>query len=136
MKWSSEFKQLAPDEVKLLAELARSRGQDGERNALLILLLSETGLSIPKVLSLTPSSIQRFDGEHILSIIRKWKKPVVVACPEWLADKLKSFAYDRGISPNERFFKISGAIAREIIYYVLRIYKMRYSKPTPRKDNT
>jgi hypothetical protein len=37
----------------------------------------------------------------------KGKKPRVIACPERLAEKLKSYAYEKNIGPIERFFPIN-----------------------------
>jgi Tfp pilus assembly protein PilP len=53
-----------------------------------------------------PLSIQRFEGKPILSVIGKGRKLRLVACPQSLADKLKSYAYERKIEPQSRLFPI------------------------------
>jgi len=105
---------LTPSEVRILSEAA-STGRQGGRDALLILLLFQTGLRISEALSLTPSSIQRFEGKPILAVMGKGKKPRLVACPERLVDKLRSFAYEHKVDPHDRVFKINRSRAWQII---------------------
>ena len=105
---------LTPQEVKLLVEAVKSTRQ-GERDALLAETLWQVGLRISEALSLTPSHIQRFEGKPVLSVIGKGKKLRLVACPQSLADKLKSYAYERKIEPSKPFFQIKRARAWQII---------------------
>jgi len=105
---------LTSDEVRLLVEEARKR-RKGERDALLILLLFQTGLRISEALSLTPSKIESFEGRPVLRIVGKGGKPRVVALPENLADKMKAYAYEKGIKINERFFPINRQRAWQIL---------------------
>ncbi len=102
------------EEVRALVEAANV-GRHAQRDALLILLLFQTGLRISEALTLTPSRLGSFDGKPVLSIIGKGKKPRLVACPERLADKLKSYAYEKNISPDQRLFKINRSRAWQII---------------------
>lgn len=97
---------LTREEVTLLSEEAK-RGRKGERDSLLILLLFQTGLRISEALSLTPSKIEHFEGGFVLRFIGKDRKERVVAFPERLADKLRSYAYQNGIRPDQRFFPIN-----------------------------
>jgi site-specific recombinase XerD len=76
---------LTPEEVRFLIDGIKST-RHGQRDCLLILLLFQTGLRISEALSLTPSSIQGFEGKPVLSIVGKGRKPRLVACPERLAD--------------------------------------------------
>jgi len=68
---------LTGDEVSLLVEEARKR-RKGKRDALLILLLYQTGLRVSEALSLTPSKIEMFEGRAVLRIVGKGGKPRVV----------------------------------------------------------
>ena len=97
---------LTPDEVNLLVEEARKR-RYGERDALLILFLYQTGSRISEALSLTPSKIEVFEGRQVLRVMGKGRKPRVVALPERLADKMRSYAYERTIKLDEKFFPIN-----------------------------
>ena len=65
------------DEVRLLVEEARKR-RKGERDALLILILFQTGLRISEALSLTPFKIEIFEGKPILRFVGKGKRERVV----------------------------------------------------------
>ncbi len=105
---------LTPEEVKILVEKANT-GRHGQRNSLLILVLFQTGLRISEALSLTPSSIQNFNGKPVLSIIGKGKKPRLIACPERLADKLKAYAYENKIPHDKPLFPINRSRAWQII---------------------
>lgn len=105
---------LTSDEVRLLVEEARER-RKGERDALLILVLFQTGLRISEALSLTPSKIEIFEGRPALRFVGKGRKPRVVALPERLADKFRSYAYQKGIKPDQKFFPINRQRAWQII---------------------
>jgi len=110
---------LTGDEINLLVEEARKR-RKGERDALLILLLYQTGLRISEALSLTPSKIEMFGGKPVLRFTGKGKKERVVALPERLADKLKAYAYEKNVKLDERFFPINRQRAWQIIKEVSR----------------
>ena len=84
---------LTREEVRLLVEEAKRRPRKGERDALLIQVLYQTGLRISEALSLTPSSIREFEGKPALEVLGKGRKLRLVACPERLADKLRAYAY-------------------------------------------
>jgi site-specific recombinase XerD len=105
---------LTPSEVHTLSETALD-GRQGVRDSLLVILLFQTGLRISEALSLTPSSIQRFEGKPVLSVIGKGRKLRFVACPQPLVDKLKSYAFDCKIEPRDPFFPIKRSRAWQII---------------------
>jgi len=105
---------LTSDEVNLLESEARKR-RKGERDSLLILLLYQTGLRISEALSLTPSCIEMLEGKPVLRFTGKGKKERVVALPERLANKLRAYAYQKEIKPDERFFPINRQRAWQII---------------------
>lgn len=105
---------LTAEEVRLLVE-ALNGERNAKRNSLLILLLFQTGLRISEALKLTPSSIQMFEGKPVLSVMGKGKKPRLISCPERLAEKLKSYAYEKKISPKDRLFLINRSRAWQII---------------------
>jgi integrase/recombinase XerD len=104
---------LTPEEVKLLAKA--TEGKRHGRDSLLILLLFQTGLRISEALSLTPSSIQRFEGKPVISVVGKGKKLRMIAIPDRLVDRLKSYAYEKKLSPNDHFFPIKRSRAWQVI---------------------
>ncbi|MBS3921312.1 MAG: tyrosine-type recombinase/integrase [Deltaproteobacteria bacterium] len=104
---------LTPDDIRLLLNGLEERHK--QRDRLLILLLFQTGLRISEALSLTPFHIELFDGKPVLSIIGKGRKPRLIACPERLVDRLKSYAYEKKIGPHDRFFRINRSRAWQII---------------------
>ena len=106
---------LTREEVKLLVEEAKRRPRKGERDALLIQVLYQTGLRISEALSLTPSSIREFEGKPALEVLGKGRKLRLVACPERLADKLRAYAYKKGLGPKDRFFPINRQRAWQIL---------------------
>ena len=110
---------LTGEEVRVLSEEAR-KGRKGERDALLILLLFQTGLRISEALSLTPSKIDLFEGRPILRFIGKGRKERVVALPERLADKLHAYAYQNDIRPDDKFFAINRQRAWQILKEISR----------------
>lgn len=105
---------LTPEEVKRLVEIA-SKERQGERNCLLIILLFQSGLRISEALSLTPSHLQKFDGQSIISVIGKGRKLRTISIPERLADRLKGYAYEKKLGANDRFFDINRQRAWQII---------------------
>ena len=110
---------LTCDEVRALAQEAKRR-RKGERDSLLILLLYQTGLRISEALSLTPSHIESFEGRPVLRVVGKGGKERVVALPERLADKLRAYAYEKGLKADERFFPINRQRAWQIIKEVAK----------------
>lgn len=75
----------------------------------------QTGLKISEALSLTPSHIESFEGRPVLRVVGKGKKERVVALPERLADKLRAYAYQKEIKPDEKFFPINRQRAWQIL---------------------
>jgi len=102
-KASRTVPYLLPQEVTGLVEAVKETRQ-GQRDGLLIRVLFQTGLRISEALSLTPSHIQKFEGKSILSIIGKGRKPRLVAIPERLVDRLKGYAFEAKLSPQDPFF--------------------------------
>jgi len=111
---------LTPDEVKQLVVEARKR-RNGERDALLLLLLYQTGLRISEALSLTMTHIHRFEGRPVLKVIGKGRKPRVIACPDQLENQLKAYAYTKKLQPNDQIFPINRQRAWQIIKEVSRM---------------
>ncbi len=116
---------LTSDEVNLLVSETKKR-RKGERDALLILVLFQTGLRISEALSLTPSHIESFEGRPVLRVVGKGGKERVVALPERLADKLRAYTYEKNIKINEKFFPINRQRAWQIIKEVAK--KARITK--------
>ena len=104
---------LTPEEVQQLS--AACQGRHRERDALLIDTLYQTGLRISEALALTPRQLGSLHGGTVLTIQGKGGKPRLVACPELLAARLKSYAYDRGLGLDDRFFPINRKRGWQII---------------------
>jgi integrase/recombinase XerD len=102
---------LTPEEISRLCEGCRGRQQD--RDALLILLLFQTGLRISEALSLTVGHLSRQPGT--LEVLGKGKKVRLVACPAPLVHRLKAYAFDRGLGPEDRLFPVGRKRAWQII---------------------
>jgi len=94
---------LTPEEVLQVAEAAKT-SRNGDRDNLLVILLFQTGLRISEALSLTPRHIGRYEGAPVLHIKGKGKKDRLVACPESLANRLRSYAYEHKLGNQDRFF--------------------------------
>ena len=105
---------LTPEEVHQIARAARA-SKKGARAYLLITLLFQTGLRISEALSLTPRHIGRYEGLPVLHIRGKGKKDRLVACPERLANSLRSYAYEHKLGLDDRFFSINRSRAFQII---------------------
>jgi integrase/recombinase XerD len=95
---------LTPQEVNQIAKACEGRNK--ERDELLILTLFQTGLRISEALSITPRRIDNQNGQAVIFVVGKGKKPRMVACPNNLAHRLKSYAFDKKLGPDERVFKI------------------------------
>jgi len=106
---------LTVEEVKQIEDAARNNKCNGERNSILIQLLFETGLRVSEALSLTPRLINEYEGHAVLFIKGKGKKSRMVACPDNLAYRLKSFAYTKKLELDDRIFKITRARAWQIV---------------------
>ena len=108
---------LSAKEVQAMARACQGRHQ--VRDGLLILTLFQTGLRISEALSLTPRKIDTYAGHAVLYIEGKRMKqtinPRMVACPDALADRLKSYALDKKVGPDERLFRINRKRAWQII---------------------
>jgi integrase/recombinase XerD len=104
---------LTSEEVGLMAQACQGRHQ--ARDELLIMTLFQTGLRISEALSITPRKVGNFGGGAVLHIEGKGRKPRAVACPEPLAHRLKSYAFDRQLELDDQIFKINRKRAWQII---------------------
>jgi integrase/recombinase XerC len=102
---------LTPDEVQRLC--ASCRGRQRDRDALLILVLFQTGLRVSEALTLTVGHLNRQPGA--LEVRGKGGKARLVACPAALSHRLKAFAFDRGLGPGDRLFPVGRKRAWQII---------------------
>jgi site-specific recombinase XerD len=102
---------LSPDEVRRLC--AGCRGRHRERDALLILVLFQTGLRISEALSLTAGHLNRHPG--VVEILGKGGKQRMVACPAPLSHRLKAYAFDQGLGPEDRIFPLGRKRAWQIL---------------------
>jgi integrase/recombinase XerD len=110
---------LTAEEVERISQQAK-RGRNGERNSLLIDLLFQSGLRISEALSITPRHLQEFEDMPCLSIMGKGKKPRRIACPQTLAYRLKSYAYEKKLDIDDRFFPIWRTTAWYLIKKITR----------------
>lgn len=94
---------------------AAAKGRRGERDALLIRMLFETGLRISEALSITLAHLQQFEGQPVLMILGKGGKPRMVACPKTLAESLQAYAFRHGLQVADRVFPINRKRAHQII---------------------
>jgi len=60
---------LTPEEVRQLESAALTAPRKGERDALLIRVLFQTGLRISEALTLTPKHVEIFEGRPSFSVI-------------------------------------------------------------------
>ena len=102
---------LTPEEIQQLC--AACRGRRWDRDALLILVLFQTGLRISEALSLTVGHLSRQPGAP--EVLGKGGKMRLVACPAPLVHRLKAYAFDRGLGPADRLFPVGRKRAWQII---------------------
>jgi integrase/recombinase XerD len=106
---------LTPDEVRQLEDAALEAPRKGDRNALLVRVMFQTGLRISEALSLTPAHVEVFDGRPAFRIVGKGSKPRRVACPITLAESLQAYAFRHGLQRTDRFFPINRFRGYQII---------------------
>ncbi len=94
---------LTAEEVRQLESGALEAPRTGDRNALLVRVMFQTGLRISEALSLTPAHVEIFEGRPTFRIIGKGNKPRRVACPVTLAESLQAYAFRRGLQSIDRF---------------------------------
>ncbi len=95
---------LTPEEVRQLEQAALKSPRKGERDALLLRVLFQTGLRISEALSLTPAHLEIFEGRPSFRIVGKGNKPRRVACPITLGESLQAYAFRHQLANGERFF--------------------------------
>ncbi len=98
---------LTPEEVRQLESAALEAPRKGERDALLIRVLFQTGLRISEALTLTPTHVEIFEGRPCFRFVGKGAKPRRVACPVTLAESLQAYAFRHGLTSGDRFFSIN-----------------------------
>ena len=102
---------LSPGEVRRLC--GGCQGRHRERDGLLILVLFQTGLRVSEALSLTVGHLNRHPG--VLEVRGKGGKTRLVACPAPLNHRLKAYAFDQGLGPEDRLFPVGRTRAWQII---------------------
>ncbi len=106
---------LTPAEVFMMADAA-AENRNGQRDKLMILLLFETGLRVSEAVSLTPRQIGQSEGKPVIYLKKgKGRKPRLVACPEDLAHRIRSYAYSAEIGIDDRIFPINRKRAWQIV---------------------
>ena len=106
---------LTPEEVRQIEAAALGSPRKGDRDALLVRVLFQTGLRISEALSLTPAHLEIFEGRPSLRIMGKGGKPRRVACPTALAESLQAYAFRHQLPSGERLFSINRFRAWRII---------------------
>ena len=106
---------LTAEEVRQIESAALEAPRKGERNALLVRVLFQTGLRISEALTLTPRHVEIFEGRPTFNIIGKGSKPRRVACPVTLAESLQAYAFRHQLANGERFFNINRFRGYQII---------------------
>jgi len=102
---------LSPEEVRRLCQ--GCWGRHRERDVLLILVLFQTGLRISEALSLTVGHLNRHPG--VLEVTGKGGKKRLVACPAPLSHRLKAYAFDQGLGPEDKLFPVGRKRAWQIL---------------------
>jgi site-specific recombinase XerD len=102
---------LSPEEVRQLCQ--GCQGRHRERDALLILVLFQTGLRVSEALSLTVGHLNRHPG--VVEIVGKGGKTRLVACPAPLSHRLKAYAFDQGLGPGDKLFPVGRKRTWQII---------------------
>ena len=85
----------------------------GPGDALLILVLYQTGRLVSEALTLTVGHLNRQPG--VLEVLGKGGKVRLVACPAPLSHRLKAYAFHRGLGPDDRLFPVGRKRAWQII---------------------
>ncbi len=83
------------------------------RNRLMLELMARGGMRISEVLKLTPSD---FHGRRLtLKEPKSGKEQEFIFIPQRIADRLKSYIWEKDIQPHERIFPICYEAAREMV---------------------
>ena len=97
-------------EVRALVGVANK-----ERDKLLVQFLFDSCCRISETLSTRPQDIVQVGNGWQVRVLGKGKKRSAVAISASLAAKLQSYAYRKGISPDDRIFRINPSRAFQII---------------------
>jgi integrase len=105
------------DEVQQLAREAEAHARHGrgERDSLLIQTIFDGCFRVSEAVSLTPQSLTQTPYGWVARIKGKGNKFAEVAISPSLAARLQSFAYRRGIKPDERIFPVSTTRVWQIV---------------------
>jgi integrase/recombinase XerD len=83
------------------------------RNRLMLELMARGGMRISEVLKLTPSDIH--ERRLTLKDPKSGREQEFIFIPQRLADRLKSYIWEKDIQPRERIFPICYESAREMV---------------------
>ena len=110
---------LTQNEISLLCETARITRRKGNRDALLIKLLFQSGLRISEALTLTCRDIGEYENHAVLYIHHgKGNKSRTISIPDGLAHQLRSYSYTNGINSGDNIFPIIRQTAWKLIKQV------------------
>jgi len=99
----------------VLEKLKKKAGPDQLEGMARYGMVVEKRLGVSEALSLTPRHIGRYEGLPVLTIRGKGNKDRLVALPEPLADKMRSYAYQKNIELDSKFFPITRLRAWQIV---------------------
>lgn len=104
------------NEVVALVDAARrlGRGPKGERDALMIQTIFDAALRVSEAISLRPVDILRTDGGYRFRVVGKTGYREAAASPSLIA-RLHSYAYQRSLGRDQRFFPINRHRAWQIV---------------------
>ncbi len=83
------------------------------RNRLMLELMARGGMRISEVLKLTPSDFQ--ERRLTLKEPKSGREQEFIFIPQRIADRLKSYIWEKDIQPHERIFSICYETAREMV---------------------
>ena len=83
------------------------------RNRLMLELIARGGMRISEVLKLTPSDFQ--ERRLTLKEPKSGREQEFIFIPQRIADRLKSYIWEKDIQPHERIFPICYETAREMV---------------------
>ena len=117
---ADDVPHLGLDAIHQIIDAAKTN-RKGQRDALLIAVLFDGCLRISEAIQIRPQDICSYNGGWVIRITgakqsRRYKPTAQdIAISASLAAWLKAYAYDKGIKPDERLFKINRFRVHQIV---------------------